>query len=60
MNTFFDNNFYNVCGNIGLLNLSLLVTDLKLPSLKNDLNDFLFGFVGEKLVEVCLFGCGSM
>ena len=60
VDTFFDDDFDDIGSHVVLLELSLLVGNLKFASFENDLDDLLFGFVGEELVEIGFFGDSSM
>ncbi len=56
MDTLFNDHFDDVASHVVLLEFSFLVGDLKFASLENDFDDLFFGFVGEELVEIGLFG----
>lgn len=55
-----DYDLDDVGQHVGLVDFPFFVADLEFSPLEDDLDDLSFGFVGEELVEVCLFGEGAM
>ena len=60
MYTLFNNDLNDVSSHVSLLDFTLFVRNLKLSPFKNDLDDFFFSFIGEKLVKIGFFSNCSM